>query len=131
MHHIPGTGPGTCDAEKNKQRSPTLGCLQLIKKIEPYKHLHSRIIYRCVYVRNRRGRGRLKGRGEDSICVQGKVARKDFKGGALKSSCSEELCAQLDRVKQPAGSAQLTFKPFSKRREKRDGKVWIKPKAAK
>lgn len=85
MHHIPGTGPGTYDAEKNKQRSPTLGSLQLIKKIEPYKGLHSRIISGCVYVRNHRGRGRLK-KGEDSMCVHGKVARKDFKGGALKTS---------------------------------------------
>lgn len=60
---MPGTRPGTCDAEKNKQTSPTLGYLQLIKKIEPYKHLHSHISYGCVYVRNnvRGGEGRKEG----------------------------------------------------------------------
>lgn len=47
VNHTPDTGPGTDDAEKNKQRNPVLRCLQLIKKIKPYKQPHARMSHRC------------------------------------------------------------------------------------
>lgn len=58
MHHMPGTGPGTDDAEKNKKRIPALRGLQQIKKIQIYMQLHVRTSYRCqdqgIQVKNER-----------------------------------------------------------------------------
>lgn len=64
-----------------------------------------------MYVRNREEEA--EGRGEEPICVEGRGARKDFKNALVL-----RIPAQIVRDEMALRLLELTFIPFSKRKER-------------